>query len=168
MLVGLFRNVPIFIEWLGLASCVCVICYLLTATCAPKGHGSGLPLPTGQRWLSTYTHFPAQIKIADHSRAPPSPPPLTHLTKERGKASKGNKQRKKSRPLRPPERRKKGIYIFGGPGPPFPPSSPEPLTSSPSLSFERTRLVLMHPILVFLSTSNTASVDPSLHSHSIY
>ena len=26
--------------------CVCVISYLLTATCGPKGHGSGLPLPS--------------------------------------------------------------------------------------------------------------------------
>ena len=56
----------------------------------------------------TYTHFLAQIRTTDHSRAPPSPSPLARPTKE-----------KKSRPLRPPKRRKKGNFIFGGPGPPF-------------------------------------------------
>ena len=58
---------------------VCVICYLLVATCGPKGHGSGLPLPIGQRRLFTYNHSLAQIGITDHSRAPPSPSPLTRL-----------------------------------------------------------------------------------------
>ena len=43
----------------------------------PKGHGSGLPLPIGQRRLFTYKHSLAQITITDHSRAPPSPSPLT-------------------------------------------------------------------------------------------
>ena len=47
----------------------CVILFI-NRYMRPEGHGSGLPLPYGQRQLFTYTHFLAQIRITDHGRAP--------------------------------------------------------------------------------------------------
>ena len=49
---------------------VCVISYLLTATCGPKGHGSGVLLD----------HILSQIEMIDPSRAPLSPAPKSRLT----------------------------------------------------------------------------------------
>ena len=116
-----------------------------------------------KRLLFTYNHFPAQIRITDHSRTPLSPS-LTRPAKER---SQINKEKQEPISFVPQERRKKGDYISEGSGPPSFPSSPAPAISSPSLPSRRTRLVSVHPILVSLRTSKTASVGFSFHSHFI-
>ena len=57
--------------------CVCVIFYFYTATCGPKGHGSGLLLPSqAAAGLLNFTYFLTQIGIFNHSRVPLSPTTL--------------------------------------------------------------------------------------------
>ena len=126
---------------------VCVICYLLAATCGPKGHGSGLPLPMGQqRLFNTTISWPISF-------SPDLP-------------NKG----KTATPFHHPKGRQKDrrLHAWGArPRPPSSPSSPGPPISSPSLSSGRARLVLMHSALVSLGISKTASVDFSPHSYFI-
>ena len=68
------------------ARCVCVISYLLlAATCGPKGHGSGLPLPSRTAAGFLPDHILSQIEMIDPSRAPLSPAPKERKPPDKGK-----------------------------------------------------------------------------------
>ena len=103
-----------------------------------------------------HDQFLSQAEMTDPSGATLSPSPHRPL-------GKGKKQPI----LSSPEKGNKRNYTSGGPGPPSSPSSPAPASSchSSSLSSGSFLLVPMHPTLVLLRNTKTASADGSLHSH---
>ena len=133
-----------------------------TATCGPRGHGSGLPLPRGNGgFLHDHILGLSQIEMIDPSRAPLSP--SSHNPS--GEGGGVNETKERDSLFLHSRRKKQGNYIAGEPGPPSSPSSPEP--ASWYLSSGSLLLVLMHPILVSFNNSKTASVDFSFNSHLI-
>ena len=82
-------------------------------------------------------------------------------------ARKTTKEKKKQPIPSSPEGRNKGNYQPGGPGLPSSPSSPAPAPSCQlsSLSSGSFLLIPMHPTLVLLEYTETASVDFSFQSH---
>ena len=140
---------------------VCEISYLYTATCGPKGHGSGLPLPSRTAAGSLYItlSWPKPTTVSS-SRVPLSPVPQS----ARQKRERLNDKGKKPIPSSPGQGNKNVEgYDPGGPGPPSSPSPPEPVLTPASSSSLRS--TLKQPTLVSLRNASTASVDFSFHNH---
>ena len=144
---------------LNIAIKVCVysfICY--TATCGPKGHGSGLLLPsrTAAGFSRVHDHTPVNCKESTRG-APISFSPLNRpaRTKERVEVDK-EKRKPVHLPVRIAEHKSKVAprHPFH---PPKPPLSPHPGLSRPPGD---TQL----PTSVSSKNSSTVSVAPSLQS----
>ena len=126
------------------------VLYLYLAACGPKGHGSGLPLPSRTAALF-YSPLTRPNPIPNYSELywgipviytiyPPDKREVVKRTKEKDK----------------------GKYILGGPGP----SSSLSYTSSPSLSSFTLALPddTLHPTRVSSRKPTTAPMASSFHS----
>ena len=72
-----------YAQYIFIDICLCVISYFYTATCGPKGHGSGLPLPGGNGGFLKHDHILSQNEMLDPRRAPLSPSLISRQTKEK-------------------------------------------------------------------------------------
>ena len=74
---------------------VCVILYFYTATCGPKGHGSGLPLPRGNGGFFEKDLFLSPIEMINSNGAPLSP--SFHDPPDKRKKNKQNERKEKEK-----------------------------------------------------------------------